>query len=179
MLDLLARVSEALTARGVPHALIGASALAVHGVSRSTVDVDLLATARSVLDAASWRPLGESGVRVDVRVGDDQDPLAGLVRFDAPGQRTVDVVVGKHAWQAEVVRDATETSFGATRLRVATAPDLVLLKLYAGSPHDAWDVEQLLLAGDREAIAAQVETRLDRLPPDAAALWRRIVRPVG
>lgn len=35
MLELLARVSAELAAREIPHALIGAGALAVHGVSRS------------------------------------------------------------------------------------------------------------------------------------------------
>ncbi len=57
---------------------------------------------------------------------------------------------------------------------MATAPDLVLLKLFAGGPQDAWDVEQLLAVCDRTAVAAAVEAVLPRLPPEAQALWRRL-----
>lgn len=36
-MSLLARVSEALRTRGIPHVLVGASALTIHGVNRSTI----------------------------------------------------------------------------------------------------------------------------------------------
>ena len=52
--------------------------------------------------------------------------------------------------------------------------DLALLKLYAGGPQDAWDIEQLLAGADRGALIAEVESRLADLPPRATALWRRI-----
>ncbi len=42
--SLLIRVHELLTTADMPHALIGAAALAVHGVSRSTFDQDILVT---------------------------------------------------------------------------------------------------------------------------------------
>jgi hypothetical protein len=77
MLGLLDDVSRELTARGLPHALIGAGALAVLGVSRSTFDLDLLVTDRAVLAAAFWAPFAGQGGEVDLRVGDDDDPLAG------------------------------------------------------------------------------------------------------
>jgi len=41
---LLDRVARALSDASVTHALIGAAAMAVHGVSRSTFDQDLLVT---------------------------------------------------------------------------------------------------------------------------------------
>jgi hypothetical protein len=103
MLGLLARVSAELTARSIPHALVGAAAMAVHGVSRSTLDVDLLTTDRAVLDQAPWSALAAEATSVDVRVGDDDDPLAGVVRFAREGQRSVDLVVGRDRWQAEAV----------------------------------------------------------------------------
>jgi len=36
MLDLVVQVSAELASRGIAHAMIGAGALAVHGISRST-----------------------------------------------------------------------------------------------------------------------------------------------
>ena len=53
--------------------------------------------------------------------------------------------------------------------------DLVLLKLYAGGPQDAWDVEQLLRLKGRTPLVADVERQLPRLPEHATVLWRRIV----
>lgn len=175
MLDLVGQVSSELSARGIPHAMIGAGAMAVHGISRSTFDVDLFTTERAALRAETWASLAARGVTVDVRVGDHDDPLAGVVRLSAAGQRAVDVVVGRHPWQADVVRRAVAAPIGGAPIPVAVPADLVLLKLYAGGPQDAWDVEQLIAAApDRDAVRAEVERRLVDLPADAAELWRRV-----
>lgn len=40
-MSLLDEVSSTLEAAGIRHALIGALALAVHGINRATVDLDL------------------------------------------------------------------------------------------------------------------------------------------
>ena len=55
--------------------MIGAAALALHGVSRSTGDQDLLVTDSAVLAAGFWESL-ERSTTIDVRRGDDADPLA-------------------------------------------------------------------------------------------------------
>jgi predicted nucleotidyltransferase len=52
--SLLARVSGALQAAGIPYALIGASALTIHGVNRSTIDVDLFVLDPACLDRHLW-----------------------------------------------------------------------------------------------------------------------------
>lgn len=176
MLDLLVQVSAELTARGISHALVGAGALAVHGISRSTFDLDLFTTERAALDDAAWGALRARGVRVDVRAGDDADPLAGVVRIATPGQRDVDVVVGRGGWQTGVARRAEPRLFAGVAVPVAIPSDLALLKLYAGGPQDAWDVDQLLdAAPDGTALAAEIEKGLVDLPEDAADLWRTIV----
>lgn len=77
----------------IPCALIGASALAVHGTPRSTYDIDVMTTSPGVLEQSSWRPLAGHGVSVDVRVGDAADPLRGVVRLQRAGDRDVDVVL--------------------------------------------------------------------------------------
>ena len=48
--SLLRRVHERLEESGIGHAVIGAAALAIHGISRSTFDLDLLVTDRRALD---------------------------------------------------------------------------------------------------------------------------------
>jgi hypothetical protein len=58
---------------------------------------------------------------------------------------------------------------------VASLPDLILLKLYAGGSQDAWDVDQSLATIDVTGDAARdVEQRPAALPADARRLWRRI-----
>lgn len=174
MLGLLRDIAAFLSARSVPHALVGAAALAVHGVSRSTFDADLFTTDASVLSAGAWGALLERGVAVDTRIGEYDDPLAGIVRFSLPGQRNVDLVVGRHTWQKGVLARAVPLKLGDVELSVATPADLVLLKLFAGGPQDAWDIEQLLGAVGRASVTPLVEATLPRLPPEAAELWERI-----
>jgi hypothetical protein len=176
-LSLLAEVIGVLVDRGIPHAVIGAAALAAHGVSRATADLDLLAIDVACLDDTVWQPLRRSGASVEVRRGDATDPLAGVVRIRSQGDATVDLVVGRGGWQTGTLDRARPTRLGDVTLPVVTAPDLVLLKLYAGGPQDAWDVDQLL---DVDAsIGAAVERQIGALPRDAAELWRRICEQRG
>jgi hypothetical protein len=150
--------------------------MAVHGVSRATRDLDLLITVPTMLDVAAWSALTAAGIRVDMRRGAVDDPLAGVVRISAPNERGVDVVVGRHAWQAAVVERAREAEIDRERVPVVRAADLVLLKLYAGGPQDAWDIVQLLAADDRDALVATVTDLVSALPADARALWESILR---
>jgi hypothetical protein len=177
MLGLLDDVAQELSSRGVAHALIGAGALAFHGVSRSTFDLDLLVTDRAVLEASFWVRLTGQGIGLDLRIGEGDDPLAGVIRLSRPRSRSVDVVVGRAAWQSEALARATPRALGAVPVPVVTSPDLVLLKLFAGGPQDAWDVEQLLALPDRTELVQEVENRLHRLPSHAAELWRKILGP--
>jgi hypothetical protein len=54
---------------------------------------------------------------------------------------------------------------------------ILLLKLYAGGPQDAGDVEQLLAGGDRLTLVAGVGAALSLLSEDARRVWARIVEP--
>jgi hypothetical protein len=156
-MTLLDRVVRALLARHVPHAMIGAAALAARGIARSTYDIDLLTTDVRVLEPDTWRPLELERVAVDIRRGDAEDPLGGVVRVEAPGERPVDVILGKHAWQARAIERADRPAGGPP---VVTARDLVMLKLYAGGTQDLWDVRQLVDAPGGEQLIADVESEL-------------------
>jgi hypothetical protein len=170
-MTLLDRVSRLLDAGGIAHALIGAAALARAGVARSTLDLDLLTTDRAVLRDPFWSGLRAEGVAVEVRPGDADDPLAGVVRLEAVGDRPVDVIVGRHGWQERAVRRAPAVAGGPP----AVSPlDLVLLKLYAGGSQDLWDVEALLHLPGADALAAQVEAELANLPVEMREGWSRV-----
>ena len=176
-MSLLARVSEVLKAKGIPHVLIGASALTIHGVNRSTLDVDLFTVDRACLDPRTWDALSSEGVGVEVRKGDLDDPLAGVVRFELDPELPLDVVVGKHLWQRRAIERAKAAIFMDLEVPVLRGADLILLKLYAGGPQDAWDIQQLLMGPERASLIEEVENDLRDLPERASRLWRRILDP--
>ena len=167
-----------LRERQVPFAVIGAAAMASYGVSRSTRDIDLLVVDRACLEPGAWAALERGGMRVDIHRAGAQDPLEGVVRAASDrGDFPVDVVVGRERWQREILGRARPGTVDGVSVPVATAADLILLKLYAVSSLDAWDVEQLLQSGDRAALVAQVDVVVSSLPTGSQALWARIVGP--
>lgn len=174
--SLLEQVTAALDGVGARYALVGAGALAVHGIARSTFDLDLFTTDAAALEPATWARLAaDSRVQVEVRRGDADDPLAGVVRLATAGERDIDVVVGRWPWQTDVVERARPVVVTGVRLPVVGPADLILLKLYAGGSQDSWDIEQLLASDDRPRLVDEVETRLDRLPGECRRTWARIV----
>ena len=173
-MSLLRDVVSVLDAEAVPHALIGAAAMAIHGVARSTADVDLLVVAARVLRADLWSGFERQGARLRVLKGDFDDPLAGSVRISLQ-LSIVDVVVGRYVWQREVIDAAVPRSIGEFAVPVAQPAGLVLLKLHAGGPKDAWDIRSLLeITPNPTALVSDVEQVLPRLPADARRLWEKI-----
>jgi hypothetical protein len=170
-MSLLAEVGAVLEAAGIRHALIGALALAAYGVNRATVDLDLLVADAACLRPETWNDLRSRGIAVEIRKGDLSDPLAGVVRCQAPGESPLDVVVGKFAWQARLLERAEP--LGGTS--VVRAADLILLKLYAGGLQDAWDVQQLLARPFRDELIQEVEPRLSDLPARCRGLWAKLL----
>ncbi len=165
---------QELRQRSVPYALIGAAAMAAHGVLRSTDDMDLLVSDRSVLHLDFWKSAVDQGFAVSIRIGDDEDRLAGGVKLEKEGARSLDVVVGRHRWQAEILERAEPLKFGRIELPLVLASDLILLKLFAGARQDILDVEAILDGGDRRRLEAAVNPHIGRLPRYAREAWRDI-----
>lgn len=178
-MSLVERVAAILDGAGARYAVIGAAAMAVHGVGRSTRDIDLLTLSAEWIDAARWARLSDAGVKVSVARGHADDPLAGVLRFDQAGERPVDLVVGRYRWQQRLLERAEPAVYGGARLPTALARDLVLLKLFAGGSQDAWDIEQLLAGPDGDTLIADVTGDIEDLPAPCRALWRRILAPAS
>lgn len=68
-----------------------------------------------------------------------------------------------------------EIDLGEVTVAVPTAADIILLKLYAGGPQDAWDIAQLLADDDRDAVVREVGERIGELPPDCRRLWESLL----
>lgn len=176
-MPLLRDVVDLLRACGTQFALIGAGAMAAHGVSRATLDLDVLVVEPRCLDRSYWTVLRAAGVGVSIRVGSPDDPLGGVVRLQAPTEAPLDVVVGKRMWQAQALDATIETEIQGVAVPVVGRGELILLKLYAAGPQDAWDIEQLLDSAERMAMVAlmeEIDRRIGDLPEDSGRLWHRI-----
>jgi hypothetical protein len=167
------RVADLLDEQHIPFAAIGAWALAARGLTRSTYDVDLFTVDTRVLQKATWDSI-QPLAAIEIRRGDFADPLKGVVWIKPPGERKIDIVVGRWKWEQDVIERAKPTPSADRSLPTVTTPDLILLKLAAGGGQDLWDVSRLLKIVDRTVIA-EVEQRLPDLKPDARDRWQRIL----
>lgn len=176
-MKLLRGVLEILDDQGIRYALIGATALAIHGVSRSTADVDLVDDSR-VLDPGLWTSLRDGGASTRIVRGDPDDPLLGAVRISTPQERTIDIVLIRGGWVRAILEGTTTFAFAGADVPVASASGLVLLKLYAGGPKDAWDIRALLEShDDLDSLRADVDQQVESMPADCRSLWARLGRP--
>lgn len=173
-MTLLGRTVRRLADASSPAALIGGVALAVHGITRHTEDADLLSADEQILSDTFWDVLREEGIRVEVRRGDADDPLRGVVRLTAAGEKAVDVVVGRSAWHEQALSRRCVLHVGGEDLPVVDAGDLVLLKLEAGGPQDLLDVRLLLAGPEGAAIRTSVENRFASVPRSLQATWRAL-----
>jgi hypothetical protein len=145
------RVSLAMASIGVESALIGAGALAVHGYSRSTTDLDLAV----VTDLPTmWRIKraieAEPNTTLDFSLPDADDPLGGVITMRGANQDPVQIINYENPFRSNnhpgfaAVRTATSGLLHGMSLRVVDIPHLVALKLYAGGLRSRVDAIELL-----------------------------------
>jgi hypothetical protein len=89
----LATAVTTARAIGVDVVVIGATALATHGLVRSTADLDLLAHDERIITGRAWAEARKSPIGIVVRAGDAMDPLRGVVRIGPSARMPVDIVV--------------------------------------------------------------------------------------
>lgn len=125
-----------------------------------------------------WSELIEAAIPVDIRKGDFDDPLGGVIRIGTRSEQ-VDLVVGKWKWEHRAVESAEVAEVEGVPMRVAIASDLILMKLNSGGYQDRLDIRALLEHGPREQLIAEVEAKLGDLPlpaeKEARAMWRVIL----
>jgi hypothetical protein len=168
-MNAVADVIDHLERSGVLCALIGGVALGAHGVARATLDIDLMVVDPVVLDSEFWSSLRSVG-SPEIRAGDVDDPLVGVVRLSG-GAQPIDVIVGR-PWTARMLERRMFIQVSGKRLPIVDRADLILLKLFAAGPQDLLDV-QLLLAAEPGQRAA-VEDRLADAPQPVRITWEKL-----
>lgn len=163
---------------GVDVVVIGATALATHGLVRSTADLDLLANDERIITGRAWEEARKGPIGIDVRAGDAMDPLRGVVRIGPSARMPVDIVVITAPWACRIVARALRVdarrSFGAIELPVARLSDIALLKLYAAATDEVEDAELFLRHPTARAVIEEVSAEIGYLPRDCRERWARV-----
>lgn len=142
---------------GVSHIIVGGTAVILHGVPRTTADLDLVvdlepANVRrlvSVMNRLGYRP------RVPVEPGDLADPAKraewiadkGMraFTFQLPGQplADIDILIDSPLGFAELAKRAERLDAGGLMLRIASVEDLITMKEAAARDQDLADADAL------------------------------------
>jgi hypothetical protein len=149
--ERLGAIDRLFRAERIDYAIIGAFAVAAWGEVRGTRDLDLLVEGAMIEHVST--ALERSGYTVEVRLGDEDDPIAAVVRaHSGSGEelQQVDVLTGIRGAPAGIVVRARPVLLGSLAVSVASPEDMIVLKLLAGSVQDLEDARGIaLLQGDR------------------------------
>lgn len=143
----LADAVKFLDRQGVSYALIGGLAASLRGQLRVTADVDLVIAADvpgallliDQLDSSPLAPLFP-GVREVV-----ERAFILPLRHRSTGVK-VDMAVGLSGFERMAIDRAQSMKLSGVEISVATAEDLLIMKILAGRPQDEQDLRGLLTA---------------------------------
>lgn len=141
--QIVTRLEEART-RGLvtAYALIGGHAVSAWGVPRGTRDLDFAIAVGSTEPSALAAFVGGS-----YQAGETDDPLRGVIRAFAglEGERIpVQLIILPADLTAMILKNIEVLTLMGCRVRAVNWQALIVLKLYAGGPHDLLDAEQIM-----------------------------------
>lgn len=142
---------------GVHHVIVGGTAVILHGVPRTTADLDLVVD----LDAANLRRLVAAMNRLGYEPRAPVEPVElcdpdrrrewiedkGMraFTFHLPGHplADIDVLIDSPVTYDELARHAERVDAGGLSIRIASIDDLIRMKLAASREQDLDDVDAL------------------------------------
>jgi hypothetical protein len=162
--DLLGALAQTFRELGLRWYVFGAQAAILHGAARLTADVDVTVelASRSIPDLLDALTRTGFVSRVpDPRDFADRTRVIPLVH---QGTRVpVDIVLAGPGLEAIFLDHAEEHVIGNVRIPVASAGDVVLMKVLAGRPKDLEDVVAILRARRADIDVETVRTSLRAL----------------
>lgn len=123
-MEILRTIYGAATSAKKPFVLIGGHALNVHGISRSTGDIDLMVEAN---DSVFWRELL---VRLDYEVFHESWAFLQS-KPTSPAAWPLNLMLVGHETMAKALKDAVSTDVFGPLLQVASLGSLIAMKLHA------------------------------------------------
>ena len=167
--DALARLDRFLREWNRPIALIGGVAVIARVATRPTEDIDLIARAT----AGDVDELLALALKHGYSFDRDACELAamGLVRLYPAGAKKdgfgLDILFADNPYYEQILSRADPVELGGVTLPVATAEDLVLLKLEANRPSDIEDILSI-----KDGLGATLDMGYLRSQADALGLRR-------
>jgi hypothetical protein len=176
----LSDLADFLEQHAVPFAVIGGIAAGVHGEPRFTADVDVVIgvdvdralTLIDALESSPFRPLFP-------RVAEVVRTAFILPLRHRETQIKVDLAIGLSGFEKQLIARATSTKLADRLLPVATAEDLIVLKMLAARPRDADDVVRIVARQggtlDRKYLIETAELLQQALAQDILSPLRRLL----
>jgi len=144
--ELLSRLGAALDDAEIGYMVVGGQAVLVHGEPRLTRDIDLTIAGGQESVPGLLAVLAQLGLRplpIDP-IGFAAETMVLPAVDDTSGIR-VDLILSWTPFEREAIERAETVSLDGLAYRVATAADLVVLKVLAGRPRDLEDVRGILI----------------------------------
>jgi Nucleotidyl transferase of unknown function (DUF2204) len=140
-----------LESEGISYALIGGLAVSLRGQPRVTVDVDMV-IAIDVNRALALLPMLSQSKFEPLFHGVEEVVQKSFIlplRHRTTGIK-VDLAIGLSGFERQAVARAERIQIADQKVAVATAEDLLVMKLLAGRPQDEQDITGLIIAkGDK------------------------------
>ena len=145
------RVIQALDKYKVRYALVGGYAVALHGVLRGTVDIDLAIGLQKEQFTAAEKAMGEIGLQARLPVSAEdvfifrqeyiQNRNLKAWSFHNPNNplEVVDILITEDAQKIKKV----EKKVDRLRIQVASIAELIRMKTQSGRPQDIEDIKAL------------------------------------
>lgn len=165
------RALRALAGADVPHAVIGATALAVRGLPRMTRDLDVVVVREDAFDALeALEAAGFRSVTPVVR-GDEPEPMYVLERR---GGGEVDLLVAAAEPESTVVAEAKHADVFGVRAPVASLEHLLLMYLYSNQPKHLGDFARIVAESPVNLV--EVERYLADVHPEMLPVLKERVQ---
>ncbi len=176
-LHLLHQVGLVLEAESIRWGAIGAVALAYHGVIRASLDADAIITLKNSqtdLDSLAEK-FRVAGLSVDLRMGEEGDPIGFVLRVTDNLNNQVDLIGGLRRSDPELFDRLLSIDFDGLPLFMASAEDLLALKLFAGGPQDLADARSLIEILGEQTDLALLRRVCERFGKSVSALCEKIL----
>lgn len=138
---LLLDAIEVLRREAIDYAVIGAFALAAHGVVRASTDVDvLLFTTPQRLTKLRTR-FQRAGFDTELRHGEADDPIPAMLILSDRHNNKVELLGGLRGMDPAIFSRTVEVPFMGVSVRIVGREDFIAMKCFAGGPQDILDAQ--------------------------------------
>ena len=137
---------ELLSEEKVPFIIIGGAALALHGIPRSTLDIDIVVPARREFIVKLFSIAKKTGLKCGqkdiMRFMNRPDLLTGqLITFkDSTGSELIDIFLEDPEFFSRLLKRAARKKTKRFILNIASLTDLEQMKRRSGRPIDLADI---------------------------------------